>query len=372
MKNLITLSLFSLLSISLFAQPGNLIAHYPFDNGIAVDLTQIGGDGTIQGNPIIAPGVIGDALYFDGGNHSITFSGPINNHLKAARDFTISFMFKSDDPEKMSRSIMGKRHICKGVNMFDIRASRKISMEVYETERPRVSCNVGTRVDDLKWHHYVFIKKKNTTRLYKDGTLVDQRKINYVIGISDLVDFKINGTPCKGVDGTRNMKGYIDELRIFDDEISPFAIEKLFENYKRKWDRKRQGYAEQSPRSNDHESIQEKNYGQVDPRMNQIFGSYADENSLLLIEQKTFQLKINKPEEYKQYDQAILSGKYKIEGGRLTLIPLKTTLTLNNGDGSVKQAKEIDYQGDTISGDIYDQVIIDLYALETRLKFRKS
>ena len=321
-----------------------LVAHYAFDEGNATDYVGKGGNGIIYGVPKFIPGVVGQAIYFDGGDHRIIFPGRINRYLRSTRDFSISFFFRSTDLRNIA-SLMSKRHVCKGVNMFDIRVGKNLGVELYEREYPRIRTNVGTAIQDGQWHHYVYVRKANRVWLYKDGVLVDKKRGLYVIGISDLTDFAINNSPCKGVDGTANLAGALDELKIYKKALSPKEVQRLL------------------PRPPASSRLQK---GRLDPRMKAIFGQYFDRTteqpSQLELKAQNFQLTISEPVEYNYQQQIILRGKYRIKGGKLHL----------EGKELIVGEKKLPYRGPEIVGDIYGEIVIDLVAFETRLKFRKA
>ena len=103
MKTPVTILVFIILTFTIAAQRNDLVGSYSFENGHANDATNIGGDGIIYGEPIIVKGIIGDALYFDGNDHSIVFPGRLNNFLRSTRNFTISFFYRSDDSSHRNR-----------------------------------------------------------------------------------------------------------------------------------------------------------------------------------------------------------------------------------------------------------------------------
>ncbi|MEM6964083.1 MAG: LamG domain-containing protein [Bacteroidota bacterium] len=370
-------STFLLLTLSLVAKgqfEKYLVGYYPFENGKARDYATRGGEGRIYGNLQTVNGVVGEALRFDGGNHNIVFEGNVNRYLRGTRDFTISFYFKSDDLRQRS-SLMGKRARCDGRSMFDLRFSTgKLRAELYERTRPRIRNNISTLVEDTEWHHYAYVRRGNTTRIYVDGLMVDKRQIPHIIPINDAAYFAINASPCKGRDGTGNLRGTIDELKIFKVALSGRDVNVLFrattstsqDSYRgnqRRGSREAQPQARQrglNGRRRPNSSVRR------DPRLNAIFGKYQDRDSQseLVLDPRRFVLTIKNPEGYRA-KELIYTGNYKIEGGELVL--LRGEVALISRSGATDQKVAYDQK---IIGELY-QDGVDLYIFETRMKLKK-
>ncbi len=339
----------------------HLVGYYPFENGKAEDVSDRGGNGKIYGTPQVVNGVNGDALYFDGGNHNIVFKKNINRFLRGKRDFTISFYFRSDDLEQNS-SIMSKRSYCDRIQMFDIRLSQgKLKADLSERSNSRK--NVKTLMNDIQWHHYVYIRRGNSVRLFVDGVLQDMDQIRRIIPIGDRGYFTINGSPCRGRDRMENLRGAIDELKIFNIALSKNDVRYLSESNAITPNSSYQNPEEQIRRI-DEASI--KNNTSMDSRMQLIFGDYNDASvkSNLVLEPKRFILTIKNPEGY-QADELIYTGKYKIESGELILLEGEI-LYKNEDDPS---PKAIPYK-EKIIGELYENGI-DLFAFETRMQLKK-
>jgi len=362
-KWLLTISFLFLVFLSKGQLEEHLVGYYPFENGKAEDFSDRGGNGKIYGDLQTVNGVNGEALYFNGGNHNIVFKKNINRFLRGKRDFSISFYFRSDDLEQNS-SIMSKRNYCDGRRMFDIRLSQgNLKADLSERSNPRYRENVKTLVNDIAWHHYVYIRRGNSVQLFVDGVLQDMEQIRRIVPIDDRGYFTINGSPCRGRNRMENLRGAIDELKIFNIALSKNDVQYLSESNAISPNPSYQN-PEEEIRRRDEASI--KRNPSMDNRMQLIFGNYADADSKssLVLEPKRFILTIKNPEGY-QADELIYTGKYKIESGDIVL--LAGEIVYKNEDDSSPQS--IPYK-EKIVGDLYENGV-DLFAFETRMQLKK-
>ena len=112
---------------------------------------------------------------------------------------------------------MSKRNYCDGRRMFDIRLSeRSIKADLSERSNVRYRKNVRTLINDTDWHHYVYVRRGNSVQLFVDGILEDMEQIRRIVPIDDSAYFTINGSPCRGRNRMQNLRGAIDELKIFN------------------------------------------------------------------------------------------------------------------------------------------------------------
>ena len=94
----------------------------------------------------------------------------------------------------------------------------------------RSDLNKGPLVNDGLWHHAAVIwnKPAGTIKYYHDGVLHDFVPIPYGQMLKHgLTKYFYIGNHREG-DGTRNWDGYIDEMAIYDVELSPEQIQALF------------------------------------------------------------------------------------------------------------------------------------------------
>ena len=352
------------ITINLQAQiTEGLIAYYPFENGKAKDVTQRGGNGSILGRLEVVNGVRGDAFYFNGRDNNIIFQGRVNRYLRGKRDFTISFYFKTNVVNR-DASILSKRTRCDNNDFFDIRAKDGfVKAEFRERGRYIAKNTAKVYISNEQWHHYVLVRRGNTLRLFVDGLLEKISRVPRIIPVDDRAYFSINGSPCRGRDGTRNLRGSIDELKVFNRALGEREVSFLFnENLPT---RPRYRDLDREPDSRIGRRNLERRKG--DSRMNAIFGEYLDSeaNSKLILNQKEFTLIIKDAKAY-GWEELVYKGKYKIEAGSLYLLSGEVELSKQ----SPRNEKKVDFK-ETIIGELY-QDGIDLYAFETRMKLKKE
>ena len=358
------------LTINLQAQISEgLVAYYPFENGKAIDVTRQGGNGNVFGQLEIVNGVRGEAFYFNGRDNNIIFQGRVNRYLRGKRDFTISFYFRTDALNR-DASILSKRARCDNNDFFDIRARDGfVKAEFRERGRYIAKNTAKVYISNEQWHHYVLVRRGNTLRLFVDGLLKDISRVPRIIPINDRAYFSINGSPCRGRDGTRNLRGSIDELKVFNRALGEREVDFLFkENLPTPpqfRDSRRTPDFQIGRRRNQTPRNLERRKG--DPRMNAIFGEYLDQetSNKLILDQKEFTLIIKDAKAY-GWDELVYRGKYKIEAGSLFLLNGEVELS----NRSPRNEKKVEFK-EKIIGELY-QGGIDLYAFETRMKLKKE
>ena len=359
-----------LLTISLQAQiTEGLVAYYPFENGTAKDVTRRGGNGSIFGRLEVVNGVRGDALYFNGRDNNIIFQGNVNRYLRGKRDFTISFYFRTDAVNR-DASILSKRARCDNNDFFDIRAKDGFIKAEFRERGAYIAKNTArVNISNQQWHHYVLVRRGNTLRLFVDGLLENVSRVPRIIPINDLAYFSINGSPCRGRDGTRNLRGSVDELKVFaraldEREVDFLFRENLSENPSYRDSRRNPDFQNERRRNQTPRNLDRR---KGDSRMNAIFGEYSDgeTNSKLILNQKDFTLVIKDASAY-GWDELVYRGKYKIEAGSLYLLSGEVELSKH----SPRNEKKVEFK-ERIIGELY-QGGIDLYAFETRMKLKKE
>ncbi len=334
-----------------------LLAHFSFDEELLRSDKRFFSPVNTKGDIHLMPGVVNNALVFDGSNQELTMPGTINDYLSEYQRFSLSFYFRADDLSQ-TQSLMGKRHRCNYEKIFDIQVGDEL--RVYLFGKPQVEKGIIIRaaIPDQQWHHYVFVREINGGRLYVDGRLVDYQMIPYDIPIRDRSPFGISNSPCQEERGWGNLKGGLDELKLYDGALNEDDIWWLYRalRHKQQQANATETSAPAKPKK--------------DSRINQIFGnyqnSYPDVKSQLVLEPKHFTLIIQNPEQYKGVDQLTFSGNYKIKAGQLYLLGNELTLSGPNGQ------KQETYTGPQIIGEIYGEVNIDLNAFDLRMKLEKK
>ncbi|MEM1319993.1 MAG: LamG-like jellyroll fold domain-containing protein [Bacteroidota bacterium] len=336
----------------------NLVGHFTFDDPAFKSPTHTYRNVQVYGEPQLGPGVLGKALYFDGNAHEVYFPDELNYFMEGQWPFSLSFYFRSGDL-RGERSLMGKRRRCDGERMFDISVGRNITVQLSHRRNGSRTCNVSAPIPDRGWHHYTYVRKPNAAFLFIDGKLADYKIIGQKILLEQPSLFSINASPCKDVGQLGQLRGAIDDLKIYYRALAPDEIWWFYRTH-----RSEQQRANEKP-------IFAPSYDMPSKRLQQIFGTYnniyAEVKSELQLDTKRFVLTIEQPRQYNQARQLTFSGKYRIEAGQLYLIGDELLLTQADG-GQQRQP----YDGPPLIGSLYGQVSIDLNAFDERMTLQKN
>jgi hypothetical protein len=211
--------------------PSGLVSWWPGD-GNATDI-QDGNDGTLQNGATFAAGKVGQAFSFDGVDDFVLVSPSAN--LNITGDVTVDLWAR--------RSVFGVSDtmVSKGVGFIpedlpSVYILRFIDNELQAViELANGSPNVvlhGPIVTDTNFHHYAYVRSGNDHKLFMDGVVVasgafigtpgDTANFPLTIGAQRHDPFST------GIDFTNHFSGEIDEVEVFNRDLSDPEIQAIF------------------------------------------------------------------------------------------------------------------------------------------------
>jgi len=196
------------------APPGNLLAHWPFDEGAGTEAADVSGNGhhgTASGTSWTA-GQFGSALFFDGSNDYLD----VSSISSASPELSVTAWFKAE-----SFGVTDARLISKSTGTQTPDHDFMVSTISYGGEiRLRLRLRTGGTTQTLigsaavqagEWTHVALTYDGATLRLYQNGFVVGSMGMTGAVGDVAL-DTRIGRNP----DGYGPFHGAIDDVRIYD------------------------------------------------------------------------------------------------------------------------------------------------------------
>jgi len=194
-----------------------LMAYWSFDDGTATDLSGNGYNGTIYGATPVA-GVKGGALSFDGVNDYVNCGTAVGNF--GEEDFSVAYWLSVSD----KREVFSKRSACTHTNFFEINS---YSFEIDNNGSNYYLGSIGVDNSDGKWHHIVLRRTGKTLQFFFDGVLSSEYSFAGITNLNSTAVLKIGTSVCVGLDGSKYLKGLLDEVRFYTRSISESEINAL-------------------------------------------------------------------------------------------------------------------------------------------------
>ncbi|MBT7923377.1 MAG: LamG domain-containing protein, partial [Opitutae bacterium] len=207
----------------------DLLAYWPFDEGAGTQ-TADAGDGNRDigdiGGATWTDGKFGKALSYNGGSTAL----PLSAHPPASgTEFSISFWSWGDPanlPGKASSIMESAGGAGRIINIHFPWNNSNVYWDVGDGTHDRISKNPGTSYLWGNWTHWVFIHNRATGEMkwYVNGALEHSGT-----GMTQTM-----GTPARWFLGSHNggngsyWYGKVDELRIYDVELSSFDVESIY------------------------------------------------------------------------------------------------------------------------------------------------
>jgi hypothetical protein len=204
-----------------------LALYYSFDlnrNDRAIDASGKDRDGDVRGATWTPDGRIGGAFSFDGTDDIVRVTGW--KGIGRADPRTISLWMKEQSPGDGSPMLIsltgggegGKFDHC---HLFVLSRSSSAYLSI-----PLYTAEGKANIRDKAWHHVVGTHDGKALRLYVDGELQEQQRIDDAPRPSapNPNDVTIGGQDAGG----RMFRGLLDEVRIYDRALSDDEVKKLY------------------------------------------------------------------------------------------------------------------------------------------------
>jgi hypothetical protein len=216
----------------LIPSAGGLVGHWAFDTGAGGSTAQDSAGSNTGTLTNMDPstdwidGQVGGALDFDGINDFVLISDSASLSFSAGSDFTFTAWARIRDCQVSGSKVVQKKqsgneaiviqcYDVDGLARFNVRDSNKVS----------VGSKGTTNIEDNAWHHLAGVKEGNNLTIYVDGIPEGSASGSFTGNWND-GDIRI-GHSVDG--GARLVDGQIDDVRIYNQALSPAEIEEIYD-----------------------------------------------------------------------------------------------------------------------------------------------
>ena len=214
-----------------------LVAYYPF-NGNANDESGFGNDGIWNGEENYDQGIIGTAATLDGINDAIDINSTVDD-IGNSKDGAISLWFKADPMPKSNGEYRGSpigylKNASLAVGLYLGHHTYKYTASIAYASgcESNYEPNSNSYFFDDQWHHAVVTLFDDRLSIYIDGQQLSlvERPNSYLTDSMwcEISDIAIGSVPG---DDYYKFKGLIDEVRIYNRNLSEEEILELFNQW---------------------------------------------------------------------------------------------------------------------------------------------
>ena len=191
----------------------NLVAYYPFDDGLPLDKSGKGNNGVITGSAKQVAGRVNNAIKFDAtGYASIPVAA--GSELDFNSEFSVSYWLKTDFHES-NRLYVGRSGIW-GLGTNNVGNGNNLTFGVSSVNA------LGSTYDDNRFFHIVFVYQAAT----KKGIFYNN-KIPIEATLGDLISNKATSIIINGIK-SHYLVTY-DEMRFYNKMLSPQEVKALYD-----------------------------------------------------------------------------------------------------------------------------------------------
>ncbi|RLI99997.1 MAG: hypothetical protein DRP08_06800 [Candidatus Aenigmatarchaeota archaeon] len=203
-----------------------LVGAWHLDEGsgnVAYDSSGQGNDGTIYGATWI-DGKFGKALSFDGSDDYVDFGN--DPTLTDVSDITIILWFSFTDIPTYDAQLIGVMDVWSNPSYYNIWIDNGSGYFIfrYKTSGDVWEVSSGAAFNDGQYHHIAAVRAGSEIKIFVDGVLK-----NSVSGVSGSVSTSESLKLCGKYESY--VKGYADEVFVFNKALSDEEISDLYNNY---------------------------------------------------------------------------------------------------------------------------------------------
>ena len=247
MKKLFFGFLFLIASLTTFSQVTGKLGYWTFDDSTSKDISGYGNNGTdVTGGSAfkVVAGIKKTAYYFNGSQYvDLGSNYPLNFGVK--KNFSVSLWYRSpsgDTSYGKERGIFGKVYGTSQYTDYYMMVHNTSSSNYYG----KIVWGTGQSIDSASWsncnepkiglwHHLVgTIKYNSSTKYYEKKIFVDNVLKKYVKNSSIRADSNTYSAyigNCVATSGSYYFKGEIDEVTLYNHDLSDAEVHKLYEFY---------------------------------------------------------------------------------------------------------------------------------------------
>ncbi|TSC89923.1 MAG: thrombospondin N-terminal-like domain-containing protein [Parcubacteria group bacterium Gr01-1014_3] len=207
-----------------------LVGFWPFNGAdvsgtTATDLGSGGNNGTLTGGPIVYPGLVGQALKFDGTNDHVNITAP--TVLQSSSTFTVSLWAESPSykANPMALAIRNGTDPNQLFALYPYDTTNGNGARVFYSGASIINQNNGS-IANTGWHHFLFVSRSSTDHeLFVDGSSVGTSATSKTLPAT-----LTNVTIGAWEPNAQWYSGSIDEVRVYDRALSAAEVAALYKS----------------------------------------------------------------------------------------------------------------------------------------------
>src|SRR3989344_6146043 len=213
-----------------------LIGYWPLDDGggLTADVSGHGNDATLTNGPTFDIGnkapIVGNvsSILFDGTNDFLDV--PHDSELDVDEATVSAWIYMASDISAGTKNIVRKGHFSNRVFGLDIDGGTKKIRGFVVLGATGGAANIvngSTALSVAAWHYVAMTYDGTNVRVYVDGVLDGTSAVASGTISDNTLSVRIGGQPLADPGGALAFKGNIDEVRIYDRELTLPEIEAL-------------------------------------------------------------------------------------------------------------------------------------------------